>query len=152
MNINNDQENNSTIEIHADGSCLKNPGMGGWGAILLYKQHKKEISGQIENTTNNQMELKAVIEGLKQIKKPAKIIIYTDSQYVKNGITSWIFNWKKNGWRTADKKPVKNLELWQELENLTLLHKIEWRWVKGHNGDKYNEMVDKLARNAALGL
>ncbi|MBU6339837.1 MAG: ribonuclease HI [Rickettsiales bacterium] len=137
------------IEIYTDGSCLGNPGNGGWGAILLYKEHQKKISGGKKDTTNNQMELQAVIEALKILKRSAKIIIHTDSQYVKNGLTTWIFNWKKNGWRTADKKPVKNLELWQELDLESTKHDIEWRWVKAHAGNKYNEMVDELARSAA---
>ncbi len=147
-NINHDQ----AIEIYTDGSCLGNPGRGGWGAILLYKNHQKEISGNMADSTNNQMELKAVIEALKQIKKPLKIIIHTDSQYVKNGITTWIVNWKKNGWKTADKKPVKNAELWRELDKLVTNHQIEWRWVRAHNGNKYNELVDQLARTAAMEL
>ena len=140
---------NNKIEIYTDGSCLGNPGFGGWGAILLYKEHQKKISGSKKNTTNNQMELQAVIEALKIIKKPSEIIIYTDSQYVKNGLTTWITNWKRNGWKTADKKPVKNLELWQELDFEATKHQIDWRWVKAHAGNKYNEMVDNLARSEA---
>lgn len=137
------------IEIYTDGSCLGNPGVGGWGAILLYKGHIKKISGGNSATTNNQMELKAVIEALKILKRPSAIIIYTDSQYVKNGLTAWIKKWKVNGWRTADRKPIKNLELWQELEIEAEKHQIDWRWVKAHNGNKFNEMVDELARQAA---
>jgi ribonuclease HI len=137
------------IEIYTDGSCLGNPGVGGWGAILLYKEHLKKISGGNPATTNNQMELKAVIEALKVLKKSSEVIIYTDSQYVKNGLTTWIKKWKVNGWRTADRKPIKNLELWQELEIESLKHQIDWRWVKAHNGNKFNEMVDELARQAA---
>ncbi len=152
MTQNNNHNNDQIIEIYTDGSCLGNPGKGGWGAILLYKGHQKKISGAKSDTTNNQMELKAVIEALKQIKKSLKIIIYTDSKYVKDGITSWIISWKKNGWKTADKKPVKNTELWQELDILASNHQIEWRWVKAHNGNKYNELVDELARAAALEL
>jgi ribonuclease HI len=144
--------NDQIIEIYTDGACLGNPGKGGWGAILLYKGHQKKISGAKADTTNNQMELKAVIEALKQIKKSLQIIIYTDSKYVKDGITSWIISWKRNGWKTADKKPVKNAELWQELDNLASNYQIEWRWVKAHNGNKYNELVDELARAAALEL
>jgi ribonuclease HI len=136
------------IIIYTDGACSGNPGKGGWGAVLLYKEHKKEISGFNPQTTNNQMELQAVIEALKIVKKSSPIIIYTDSVYVKDGITKWIFNWKKNGWRTANKKPVKNLEFWQELDLLVANHKIDWRWVKGHSGDKYNEIADQLAVNA----
>ena len=152
MTQNNNPNNDQLIEIYTDGACLGNPGKGGWGAILLYKGHKKEISGSKADTTNNQMELKAVIEALKHIKKSLKIIIYTDSTYVKDGITSWILSWKRNGWKTANKKPVKNAELWQELDSLAMSHQIEWRWVKAHNGNKYNELVDELARAAALEL
>jgi len=136
------------IEIYTDGACSGNPGKGGWGAILLYCEHKKEISGYLAHTTNNQMELMAVIEALKIVKKTIEIIIYTDSVYVKDGITKWIINWKKNGWKTANKKPVKNLELWQELDSLAANHQITWKWVKGHSGNKYNEIADQLAVNA----
>jgi len=136
------------IEIYTDGACSGNPGKGGWGAILLYREHKKEISGYLAHTTNNQMELMAVIEALKIVKKTIEIIIYTDSVYVKDGITKWIINWKKNGWKTANKKPVKNLELWQELDSLAANHQITWKWVKGHSGNKYNEIADQLAVNA----
>lgn len=139
---------NDIIEIYTDGACSGNPGKGGWGAILLYKEHQKEISGFKAETTNNQMELQSVIESLKLIKKPAPIIVYTDSVYVKDGITKWIFGWKKNGWKTANKQPVKNLELWQELDALTANHQITWKWVKGHSGNKYNEIADQLAVNA----
>ena len=152
MTQNDSSNNDQIIEIYTDGACLGNPGRGGWGAILLYKNHKKEISGNMPHTTNNQMELKAVIEALKHIKKSLKIIIYTDSQYVKNGITSWILSWKRNGWKTAGKKLVKNYELWQELDLLAKSHQIDWRWVKAHNGNKYNELVDGLARTAAMEL
>lgn len=138
-----------TIEIYTDGSCLGNPGRGGWGAILIWGDHQKKISGGKKETTNNQMELQAVIEGLKALKKPSEIIIYTDSQYVKNGITEWIKKWQMNGWKTANRKPVKNMELWQELGLEVDKHKIKWQWVKAHNGNKYNEMVDELARAAA---
>lgn len=138
-----------TIEIYTDGSCLGNPGAGGWGAILLYKEHQKKLSGSNPNTTNNQMELKAVIEALKALKKPSQITIFTDSQYVKNGLTLWIAKWKINGWKTANKKPVKNEELWKELDTQCAQHSIEWRWVKAHAGNKFNEMVDDLARQAA---
>mgnify|MGYP006058929741 CR=1 FL=1 len=139
---------NNIIEIYTDGACSGNPGNGGWGAILLYKEHKKEISGAVADTTNNQMELKAVIESLKALKRSSEIIIHTDSIYVKDGITKWINNWKNNGWRTANKKPVKNLELWQELDLLVAKHQISWKWVKGHNGNKYNEIADQLATKA----
>jgi ribonuclease HI len=138
------------IEIYTDGSCLGNPGPGGWGAVLLYKEHKKEISGANNATTNNRMEMQAVVEALKIIKKEsAKIIIYTDSQYVKDGINKWIFSWKKNGWRNANRKLIKNVDLWQELDLEVSKHQIEWVWVKGHSGNHYNEIVDELARKAA---
>ncbi|MFT6322429.1 MAG: ribonuclease HI [Granulosicoccus sp.] len=136
------------IEIYTDGACQGNPGKGGWGAILLYGTHKKEISGYIPHTTNNQMELMAVIESLKIVKKEIKITIHTDSTYVQKGITEWIFNWKKNGWKTAKKQPVKNYEFWQELDSLAKQHQITWKWVKGHSGNKYNDIADKLAVDA----
>jgi len=135
------------IEIYTDGACSGNPGPGGWGAILLYKDHEKKISGHKKETTNNQMEITAVIEALKCLKKPSQLKLYTDSKYVMDGITKWIFNWKKNNWRTANKKPVKNYELWQELDQESNKHEIEWIWVKGHSGDTYNEIVDELARS-----
>ncbi len=140
--------NQEIIHIYTDGACSGNPGKGGWGAVLLYREHKKEISGFNAQTTNNQMELVAVIEALKIVKKNLEIVIYTDSVYVKDGITKWIFNWKNNGWKTANKKPVKNLELWQELDLLVVNHQITWKWVKGHSGNKYNEIADQLAVNA----
>ena len=133
------------IHIYTDGACRGNPGPGGWGAILLCDNYKKEIKGFSQLTTNNIMELTAVIESLKLIKNPSKIIITTDSTYVKNGITEWIHNWKLKGWKTANKKPVKNKQLWQELDILTNNHQIEWRWVKGHAGHAGNERADELA-------
>jgi ribonuclease HI len=139
----------SNTEIYTDGACLGNPGPGGWGAILLYKEHRKEISGSEKDSTNNRMEMRAVIEALKTLKKSTEVTIYTDSKYVMDGSTKWILNWKKNGWRTADKKPLKNLELWQELDEEAAKHKIKWVWVKGHNGNHFNELVDELARAAA---
>ena len=138
------------VEIYTDGACSGNPGAGGWGAVLLYKEHKKEISGFQKDTTNNQMELKAVIEALKSLKKTSEIIVYTDSIYVKDGITKWIFNWKKNGYRSANKKPIKNVELWQELDQLNSQHQIEYKWIKGHSGNKYNEIADQLAVKAII--
>ena len=137
------------ITIFTDGACSGNPGKGGWGAVLLYQDNEKHLSGSEKLTTNNRMELKATIEALKAIKHPSKIKLYTDSQYVKNGITEWIINWKKNGWKTANKKPVSNKELWVELDKNVSLHDIEWFWVKGHSGNHYNEIADKL--NAAVG-
>jgi ribonuclease HI len=135
------------IVIYTDGACSGNPGKGGWGAILMFKEHEKKISGGLKETTNNQMEIRAVIEALKSIKKPSEIIINTDSKYVMDGITKWINGWKKNGWRTAERKPVKNSELWQELDEEVGKHRIEWRWVKGHSGNKYNDIADELARD-----
>jgi ribonuclease HI len=139
----------SQVKIYTDGSCLGNPGRGGWGAILIYKEHQKKISGSEKETTNNRMELKAIIESLKILKKSAKIVLHTDSKYAMDGITKWIFSWKKNGWRTANRKLVKNSDLWQELDLEVVKHQIEWVWVKGHAGNHFNEIVDELARKAA---
>ena len=136
------------VEIFTDGACKGNPGPGGWGAILRYGTTEKEIYGASKNTTNNIMELTAVIESLKNLKKPCELIITTDSKYVKNGITEWIHNWKKNGWRTAAKKEVKNKELWIELDSLIQIHSITWDWVKGHSGHPDNERADLLANVA----
>ena len=133
------------VVIHTDGACSGNPGPGGWGAVLQYNGHVKELKGGLAETTNNQMELTAAIEALNALKRPCKIDLYTDSQYVRNGIQSWLFNWKKNGWRTADKKPVKNMELWQALDAAVQRHAITWHWVKGHAGDALNERADRLA-------
>jgi ribonuclease HI len=140
------------ITIYTDGSCLKNPGNGGWGAILIYNKKERELSGSQADTTNNQMELKAVIEGIKAVKEKCKINLFTDSKYVQQGITSWIHNWIKNNWKSANKKPVKNKDLWQELYQESQKHDISWNWVKAHNGDEYNERVDTLAHNAAKAL
>ena len=136
------------VTIYTDGACSGNPGKGGWGAILIYAKEKKYMSGSKQLTTNNQMELTATIEALKAILKPSNIALYTDSQYVKNGITSWIFNWKKNGWKTANKKSVANKDLWIELEKYVDFHSVNWLWVKGHSGDHYNEIADELAVKA----
>ena len=136
------------VEIFTDGACKGNPGPGGWGAILRYGTTEKEIYGASKNTTNNIMELTAVIESLKNLKKPCELTITTDSKYVKNGITEWIHNWKKNGWRTAAKKEVKNKELWIELDSLIQIHSISWDWVKGHSGHPENERADLLANVA----
>ncbi len=133
------------IEIYTDGACKGNPGPGGWGALLRSGEHEKEIFGGERHTTNNRMEITAVIESLKLVKKKSKVCIYTDSTYVKDGISSWIKQWKINGWRTAAKKPVKNEELWKELDLLVSQHQIEWIWVKGHAGDEGNERADALA-------
>ncbi len=138
------------VEIYTDGACSGNPGAGGWGAILRYGSVEKELSGGESDTTNNRMELTAVIEALKALKKPCNIVLYTDSRYVMDGVNEWMPNWKLNGWRTTNKKtPVKNVDLWQILESLIEKHKIKWVWVKGHNGHPENERVDKLARDEA---
>ncbi len=137
------------ITIYTDGACLGNPGKGGWGAVLLYKEHCKKISGSAKETTNNRMEMQAVIEALRALKKPSQVIVYTDSKYVQNGISDWINSWKKYGWKNSAKKPIKNVDLWQDLDLEAAKHQVEWRWVKGHNGDKYNEMADELACVAA---
>ena len=137
------------IKIYTDGSCLGNPGKGGWAAIILNEGEKTEIKGSKKDTTNNQMELLAPIEALKKIPKGSKVQIFTDSKYVKSGITEWIHNWKKNGWKTANKQPVKNQDLWTELDNMTIAYEIEWIWVKGHSSDKLNNEVDLIAREAA---
>lgn len=138
------------ITIHTDGACSGNPGPGGWGAVLVYNGHEKELSGGEANTTNNRMELMAAIMSLESLKEPCVVALYTDSNYVKNGINQWIHGWKRNGWKTADKKPVKNVELWQRLDAAAARHTIEWHWVKGHNGDEMNERADMLARNAIV--
>ena len=140
------------VEIWTDGACKGNPGVGGWGAILRYQQNEKEISGGEPNTTNNRMELKAVIEALKALKRSCNITIYTDSVYVKNGITLWLKNWKQKAWQTSNNKPVKNIELWQELDELASKHNISWQWVKGHSGHPENERADNLASSQAKAL
>ena len=137
------------IKIYTDGSCLENPGNGGWAAIIIDDGKKTQIKGSKKNTTNNQMELLAPIQALKKIPKGSKIEIFTDSKYVKSGITEWIHNWKKNGWKTANKEPVKNKELWEELDILANEFEISWNWVKAHSTDKLNNEVDLIAREAA---
>ena len=137
------------IKIYTDGSCLGNPGNGGWAAIIIDDKKKIQIKGSKKDTTNNQMELLAPIKALKKIPKGSSVQIFTDSKYVKSGITEWIHNWKKNGWKTANKQPVKNKELWIELDNLTDEFKIKWSWVKGHSSDVLNNEVDLIAREAA---
>ena len=138
------------IYIYTDGACKGNPGPGGWGALLQYNQHKKEINGFSLETTNNIMELTAVIEALSIIKKTSDITIITDSNYVKDGITKWIDNWKNKGWKTANKKPVKNKELWEKLDSLRNNHNITWEWVRGHTGNPGNEKADELANQAII--
>ena len=135
-------------EIFTDGACRGNPGPGGWGALLRFQEHEKELSGYEEDTTNNRMELMAIIQALEALKRPCQIELSTDSKYVMQGITQWIHNWKKNGWKTANKKPVKNVDLWQRLDDATQKHQIHWRWVKGHSGHPDNERVDSLATTA----
>lgn len=135
-----------TITIYTDGACSGNPGPGGWGAVLLFGEHEKEIYGGEPDTTNNRMELMAAIESLNSLKEPCTVALYTDSQYVKGGITEWIQGWKKRGWKTAAKKPVKNQDLWQALDEAVSKHSVEWHWVKGHAGDELNERADALAR------
>ena len=133
------------VEIWTDGGCKGNPGPGGWGAILKYGDKVKELKGGEAHTTNNRMELMAAISALESLKRPCEIILHTDSQYVRQGVTGWIKNWKRNGWRTADKKPVKNEELWRRLDEVSEPHTIDWRWVKGHAGNPMNERADELA-------
>lgn len=133
------------VEIYTDGACSGNPGPGGWGALLLYGEHEKEITGGAMETTNNRMELTAAIEALKLLRRPCKVRIHTDSTYVRDGITKWIKGWKAKGWKNAAKKPVKNADLWLELDAATKPHDIEWFWVKGHAGHPENERADALA-------
>ena len=134
------------VIAHADGACSGNPGPGGWGVILDYNGTRKELSGGEAETTNNRMELMAAISALEALKRPCEVEMHVDSNYVKDGITKWIHGWKKNGWKTADKKPVKNAELWQRLETALHTHKVSWHWVKGHAGHDDNERADELAR------
>ena len=133
------------VEIYTDGACKGNPGAGGWGALLVSGKHEKELFGGAPDTTNNRMELTAVIEALSALKRPCEIILHTDSQYVQKGITEWIIGWKARGWKTASRAPVKNVDLWQALDAAQARHKIEWRWVKGHAGHDGNERADALA-------
>ena len=133
------------VIIHTDGACSGNPGPGGWGAVLEYGAHTKELSGGEALTTNNRMEMTAAIEALKALTRPCKVEIHTDSVYLRDGVTKWIHGWKRNGWKTADKKPVKNVELWQALDAALARHDISWHWVKGHAGHDLNERADRLA-------
>ncbi len=141
-----------TVEIHTDGACLGNPGPGGWGALLRCKGRERELSGSDPDTTNNRMELMGAIMALETLNEPCTVVLHTDSQYVRQGITQWMPNWVRRGWKTAGGDPVKNRDLWERLELATRRHAIDWRWVKGHSGDPDNERVDVLARNAALKL
>ena len=138
------------VEIATDGACKGNPGPGGWGVLLRAGVHEKELSGGESPTTNNRMELTAAIEGLCALKGPSRVTLSTDSRYVMDGLTKWIKGWQRNGWRTADRKPVKNADLWQALIDAAAPHRIEWKWVKGHAGHPDNERADKLASDAAL--
>lgn len=138
------------VEIFTDGACKGNPGPGGWGALLRMGRHEKELSGSDPQTTNNRMELTAAIKGLGALIEPCEVVLHTDSKYVMDGITRWVHGWKKNGWKTASKKPVQNAELWHDLIEVAARHQIEWVWVKGHNGHPENERVDQLASDAAL--
>lgn len=133
------------VEIWTDGACKGNPGWGGWGALLRHGRHEKKLFGGQPDTTNNRMELLAVIKALEALKRPCEVIVHTDSQYVQKGMTQWLANWKRRDWRTADKKPVKNSDLWQELDDLVSKHQVTWKWVRGHAGDPGNEAADELA-------
>jgi ribonuclease HI len=137
-----------TVEIFTDGACSGNPGPGGWGAIMRFRGKEKELSGGEAETTNNRMEMMAAIAAIEALKRPCKIIVTTDSSYLRDGITGWIHGWRKNGWKTAAKKPVKNADLWQRLDKAVQDHQIDWRWVKGHAGHVENERADALARDA----
>jgi ribonuclease HI len=139
------------IDIYTDGACSGNPGPGGWGAILRWRGTEKELAGGEAETTNNRMEMMAAIKSLESLKRPVKARVHTDSQYVKDGITKWITNWKRNGWKTAARKPVKNADLWQRLEEAANAHDVEWYWIRGHNGHPENERADELARGGIPG-
>ena len=138
------------VTIHTDGACSGNPGPGGWGAILSFGDHAKELKGGEPHTTNNRMELMAAIAALEALKRPCAVEIHTDSQYLRNGIMSWINNWKRNGWRTADKSPVKNVDLWKRLDTALAQHQVRWHWIKGHAGHAMNERADELAREGLV--
>lgn len=140
----------SRVEIYTDGACSGNPGPGGWGAILRYEGKEKELSGSEPLTTNNRMELMAAIAALEALKRPVQVDVYTDSNYLREGVIKWLSAWKARGWRTADRKPVKNIDLWQRLEGAMTSHQIEWHWVKGHSGHPENERADALAREAIV--
>jgi ribonuclease HI len=140
------------VSVFTDGACSGNPGPGGWGAILRWAGQEKELSGGEPHTTNNRMELLAAISALEALKRPCSIDLHTDSQYLRQGITSWIHGWKRNGWRTADRKPVKNADLWQRLDAAVARHDVRWHWVRGHAGHEFNERADELARQAIAAL
>lgn len=140
-----------TIDIYTDGACKGNPGPGGWGALLKWGGHERELFGGEPATTNNRMELMAVIEALRALKRPMDVVVHTDSQYVHKGITEWMGNWKARGWKTADRKPVKNVDLWQQLDALVNAHRVRWQWVRGHSGHPGNERADELANRGVPG-
>lgn len=140
------------IEIYTDGACKGNPGPGGWGALLRMEQHEKELYGGEADTTNNRMELMAAIMAMESLTRPCKVALTTDSQYVKNGVNQWMDNWKKRGWKTADKKPVKNQDLWKRLDEALKDHEVEWHWVRGHTGHPENERADELANKGITEL
>jgi ribonuclease HI len=146
--MSNTKEIEPSVFIFTDGGCRGNPGVGGWGALLRFGKTEKMLRGSEPDTTNNRMELTAVIRALEAIKRPVPIRVTTDSKYVKNGITEWIHNWKRNGWKTSARKPVKNTDLWQELDALVQEHEVEWAWIKGHSGHRENEIADELANLA----
>lgn len=146
-----EQADDTAVEIFTDGACSGNPGPGGWGALLRYRGHEREIFGGEPDTTNNRMELRAVIEALIALKRPSRIALYTDSQYVQKGVTEWLAGWKANGWKTAAKKPVKNRDLWESLDAALNRHSVQWHWVKGHAGHPENERADALARAGMRG-
>lgn len=139
----------SAVEIHTDGACLGNPGPGGWAALLRFSGRERELIGSEADTTNNRMELSAAIAALEALKRPCSVVLFTDSQYVLKGITEWLPAWQRRGWKTAAGEPVRNIELWQRLQQAQAPHQVQWRWVKGHSGDPLNERVDQLARAAA---
>ena len=139
----------SQVTLYTDGACKGNPGPGGWGVVLRYGDHEKHLWGGESGTTNNRMELRAAIEGLAALRRECDVAIYTDSQYVRNGINQWMANWKRNGWKTSARKPVKNAELWQRLDELVQSHRIQWHWVRGHSGNDGNEQADALANRGA---
>ena len=141
-----------TVSLYTDGACKGNPGKGGWGVLMRYGSHEKELFGGEAHTTNNRMELTAIIQGLAALTRPCAVVIYTDSQYVKNGMEKWIHGWKKNGWKTASKQPVKNEDLWQQLDRLAAQHQIQWQWVRGHAGHAENERADALANQGVASV
>lgn len=140
------------LTVYTDGACSGNPGPGGWGAVLIYDGHEADLCGGATETTNNRMEMSAAIEAIKALPRQSTVDLYTDSMYLRDGVTQWMQNWKRRGWKTASNKPVKNQDLWQELDVLIKNHKIEWHWVKGHAGNKYNERADTLACNAIIAV